>query len=197
MPKFPTGYTAKTTPVDNDKVLIADSAASDAIKPVTIVNLVENRIVAILQTVTSWVTTAMISNTAVTYAKVDPSTFPPAIYRTFNGEQGINTGALKAVSIDLVANVNYLILGSVQWTSSGGPSGIKLMALRINGSTIDDHRIESSSQAPMLFMGTYRPATSGTYTFDVYLSNITGSQFATVGNTRYHVIPITSTQPIA
>lgn len=69
MPKFPGGYSAKTTPVDNDKVLIADSAASDAIKAVTIVNLVKNRIVTILQTVVSWITTAMINDAAVTNAK--------------------------------------------------------------------------------------------------------------------------------
>lgn len=69
MPKFPSGYSAKTTPVDNDKVLIADSAASDAIKAVTIVNLVKNRIVAILQTVVAWITTAMINDAAVTDAK--------------------------------------------------------------------------------------------------------------------------------
>lgn len=75
MPKFPGGYTAKTTPVDNDKVLIADSAASDAIKSVTIVNLVKNRIVAVLQTVTTWITSAMIANLAVISSKIDFDTF--------------------------------------------------------------------------------------------------------------------------
>lgn len=69
MPKFPIGYTSKTTPVDNDKVLIADSAASDAIKSVSIVNLVKNRIVAVLQTVTAFITTAMLADGAATDAK--------------------------------------------------------------------------------------------------------------------------------
>lgn len=69
MPKFSSGYSAKTTPVDNDKILIADSAASDAIKSVTVVNLVKNRIVAILQTVVAWITTAMINDAAVTDSK--------------------------------------------------------------------------------------------------------------------------------
>lgn len=69
MPKFPSGYTAKTTPVDNDKVLIADSAASDAIKAVTIVNLVKNRIVAVLQTVVGFITTAMLADGAATESK--------------------------------------------------------------------------------------------------------------------------------
>ena len=32
MPIFPTGYTQKTTPADDDQVLIGDSAASNAIK---------------------------------------------------------------------------------------------------------------------------------------------------------------------
>lgn len=61
MPIFPTGYSAKTTPVDNDKIAIADSAASNAIKSVTLANLVSNHIRGKLQTLLAWITTPMIA----------------------------------------------------------------------------------------------------------------------------------------
>ena len=174
MPKFPGGYTAKTTPVDNDKVLIADSAASDAIKSVTLVNLVKNRIAAILQTVTTWITTSMIGDSQVTYAKLGLSSMPGAIIKTVPGEPGITVGSVKSTTVVLEANVTYLILCSVVWHNAGA-STIKNYALRVNGSTIDNHRTETISQMPWSGMGVYRPTSSGTYTIDIYASNVTGS----------------------
>lgn len=70
MPIFPTGYSAKTTPVDNDKIAIADSAASNAIKSVTLANLVSNHIRGKLQTLLAWITTPMIADGQVTEAKL-------------------------------------------------------------------------------------------------------------------------------
>lgn len=70
MPKFSSGYSNKTTPVDNDKVLIADSEASDAIKSVTLANLVANRIVAKLQSIATWINTSMIGDGQVTDRKL-------------------------------------------------------------------------------------------------------------------------------
>lgn len=83
MPKFSSGYSNKTTPVDNDKVLIADSEASDAIKSVTLANLVANRIVAKLQSITSWITTAMIGDGQVTDRK-SKNTIRFSAYRNAN-----------------------------------------------------------------------------------------------------------------
>lgn len=199
MPIFPSGYNQKATPVDNDYVMIADSAAANAIKWTrlsAIITKATAAAVAAVQALTDWITPAMIKAAAVTFAKLDRSTFPPAMTRTFGGEQGTNVGALKVVTMDLEANVTYLVLSSIQWTSSGG-GGIKLMSLRVNGTTLDDHRIESSTQEPMSHSGFFRPTTSGTYTFDIYISNVTGGANATLGITRFQAIPLPTTQAIA
>lgn len=51
MPVFPTGYSQKTTPVDNDQAIIADSAASNAIKGTKISAIVNKAVQAALQAV--------------------------------------------------------------------------------------------------------------------------------------------------
>lgn len=70
MPIFPTGYTQKTTPADDDQVLIGDSAASNAIKK-TKISAIVAKAVAAVQALTNWITTAMLQNNSVTTAKID------------------------------------------------------------------------------------------------------------------------------
>lgn len=74
MPIFPTGYTQKTTPADDDQVLIGDSAASNAIKRTKISAIVTKAVTAAVtavQALTNWITTAMLQNASVTKAKID------------------------------------------------------------------------------------------------------------------------------
>lgn len=74
MPIFPTGYTQKTTPADDDQVLIGDSAASNAIKKTKISSIITKATAAAVAAVgalTNWITTAMLQNTSVTKAKVN------------------------------------------------------------------------------------------------------------------------------
>lgn len=74
MPKFSSGYGSKATPADDDKVLIADSAAANAIKG-TKISAIVAKAVAAVSAMTSWITTAMIQNLAVTAAKLDFDSF--------------------------------------------------------------------------------------------------------------------------
>lgn len=72
MPIFDSQYGTKNTPVDNDKVLIADSENSQAIKGVKISAIVAKAVAAAVAAVgalTNWITTAMLQNGAVTAAK--------------------------------------------------------------------------------------------------------------------------------
>lgn len=76
MPIFPTGYTQKTTPADDDQVLIGDSAASNAIKRLKISSIVTKVFTALptaLAALSNWITTAMIQDKAVTSRKMKPS----------------------------------------------------------------------------------------------------------------------------
>lgn len=70
MPIFPTGYTQKTTPADDDQVLIGDSAASNAIKK-TKISAIVAKAVAAVQALTNWITTGMIQALAVTSPKIN------------------------------------------------------------------------------------------------------------------------------
>lgn len=69
MPIFPTGYTQKSTPADDDQVLIGDSAASNAIKKTKISAIIAKAVSAV-QAATNWITTAMITAGAVTAEKL-------------------------------------------------------------------------------------------------------------------------------
>lgn len=77
MPIFPTGYSQKATPVDNDYIPLADSAASNAIKWTRLSALITKATgaaVAAVQALTNWVTTAMLQNSSVTSTKINFST---------------------------------------------------------------------------------------------------------------------------
>lgn len=100
MPIFPTGYSNKTTPVDNDKIAIADSAASNAIKSVTLSNLVSNHIKAKLQSLAAWITTAMIGDGQVTDIK-NKNTIRFSVWR--NAAYNNPGGAFTQVPFDTEA----------------------------------------------------------------------------------------------
>lgn len=81
MPIFPSGYTQKTTPADDDQVLIGDSAASNAIKKTKISSIVTKAVsaaVAAIGALTNWITTSMLQNSSVTATKMDLTTLPAA-----------------------------------------------------------------------------------------------------------------------
>lgn len=105
MPIFPTGYSNKTTPVDNDKIAIADSAASNAIKSVTLANLVSNHIKGKLQTLLAWINTPMIGDGQVTEIKLK-NTVRFSVFRNapLNNNGGFNVVAFDAESYDVGNN---------------------------------------------------------------------------------------------
>lgn len=142
-----------------------------------------------LQSLTSWITTAMIANTAVTNQKVDSTSFPLTQAAANNGEVGITVGNYKAVTLALQGGVKYLIICSSMWIVSGS-GGNKQLQLRVATTVIDARRVASNEQQPFDARGIYTPPTTGNYTIDLAVSNVVGTATGTIGNTQYFAIPL-------
>lgn len=126
MPIFPTGYTQKTTPHDDDQVLIGDSQASNAIKRTKISSIVTKATAAAVAAVgalTNWITTAMLQNASVTKAKID---FNSGIFWEELGRASLPTGTATSLSIPSFTPKKYIKIIGVQH-SGGVPltSGIR------------------------------------------------------------------------
>lgn len=81
MPIFSGEYPQKNTPVDDDKVLIADSENLNAIKGTRISSIVAKAVtagVSAVNALTDWITTVMIKDGAVTSEKIAHATIGQA-----------------------------------------------------------------------------------------------------------------------
>lgn len=108
MPIFPTGYTQKTTPADDDQVLIGDSAASNAIKRLKISSIITKAsaaaIVAI-SAVTNWITTAMLQNGSVTKGKIS---FDSGVWWEELGRATVTSGTPTSMSTGTFTPKKYI-----------------------------------------------------------------------------------------
>jgi len=136
-----------------------------------------------------------LKDNSVTASKIDFSGFVAAKRTTVSGETSMTTGVYKSANLSLTSGVTYMVHCSLHWASAGG--GNKLLAFRVGGTIIDDHRIEGTIQTNMTFIGAYTPSTTGNVQFDISVSNVSGTATGTLATVRYNALPIMTTAAIA
>jgi len=157
MPIFPTGYTQKTTPADDDQVLIGDSAASNAIKKTKISSIVAKAVAAV-QALTNWITTGMLQALSVTSPKIDFSTFMKHFVDT-RGQINYSNPANFATYVDMTGATytftpsrNYMYIAMIEGRAGNG-SGNKGMRILANGVVVSPEISQNLNATGMTMVG--------------------------------------------
>lgn len=139
MPQFPNEYTEKTSPTGADKALIADSEATNQIKSLSLTNI-KNW----LQTLTKWVTTAMVNDEAIDTPQINdgavtPEKLTPTTWASnMSALNPVTTSYTNLASVTLPATTaahKYLIIGNFMPNHDNGANPRDYSCAIRNGTT--------------------------------------------------------------
>lgn len=199
MPQFPNEYTEKTTPVGEDKALIADTQATNQIKSLSLTNI-KNW----LQSLTSWITTAMITDGAVTadklalglqraFVEADESTNSTSFVdlTTTTDSVTVTVPSSGNVLVNIVAQINTANVGGNGAAVGFEASGANTISASFSRSALYQNNSTASSVAAtvgraMLLTG----LNPGSTTFKMKYARIGGSGANTFRRREISVIPL-------
>lgn len=153
----------------------------------------KNNTVNTLALVDNAITAAKIGAGAVTFSKLDLSTFLKPKMAIGSNASLAQPGTFISTTYDFVAGITYLLMWNVQQRSYNNTGSVWQWDIQTSNITRSTSRSEGNGQNPQPIIGLYTPSTTATETVRVVGSRLTGGAAVDIEVPRLMIIPILST----